>query len=91
MFSPHGGIGKIFDPNHHQEMTTCPVHEPSCYVKDQVHSSHLRIGLNESYSCPAHNFVVGPASGMVQYRDLVFHPFVRSHQDAILLKALGGA
>ena len=27
-----------------------------------------------------HNFVVGPASGMVQYRDLVFHPFIQSTQ-----------
>ena len=51
---------------------------------------NLCIGLNESYLCPALNFVVGPASGMVQYRDLVFHPSVRSHQGAILLKALGG-
>ena len=50
----------------------------------------LCIGLNETYSCPAHNFVVGPALGMVRYKDLVFHPFVRSHQGAILLKALGG-
>ena len=38
----------------------------------------------------AHNFVVGPTSGMVRYKDLVFHPFVWSHQGAILLKALGG-
>ena len=46
--------------------------------------------LNETYSCLAHNFVVRPASGMARYKDLVFHPFVRSHQDAILLAALGG-
>ena len=31
-----------------------------------------------------------PASGNERYRDLVFHPFVRPHQGAILLKALGG-
>ena len=30
------------------------------------------IGVNETYLCPAHNFVVGPASGMVRYKDLVF-------------------
>ena len=40
--------------------------------------------------CPAHNFVVGPASGIVLYEDLVFHPFVRSHLGTILLKALDG-
>ena len=68
----------------------CPVQEPCCYVKGQVHTYNLCIGLNETYSCLAHNFVVGPASGMVQYKDLVFHLFVRSHQGAILLKALGG-
>ena len=45
--------------------------------------------LNETYECPANDFVAGPASGMVRYRDLVFHPFVRSHQGAVLLKALG--
>ena len=50
----------------------------------------LCLGLNETYSCPAHDFVVGPASGMVQYRDLVFHPFARSHQGIILPKAPGG-
>ena len=59
-------------------------------VKVTVRTYNLCIGLNETYSCPAHNFVVGPASGMVQYKDLGFHPFVRSHQGAILLKSLGG-
>ena len=69
----------------------CPMQEPCCCVKGQVHTYSLCIGLNETYSCPTHNFVVGPASGMVRYRDLVFHPFVRSHQGTFLLKALGGA
>ena len=66
--------------------------EPVCYIKGQVHSSRLQlcIGLNETYLCPAYNFVVVPASGMVRYKDLVFHPFVRAHQGAILLKALRG-
>ena len=41
-FIRHGGIGKVFDPNLYQEKTICPVHEPSCYVKNQVHSSHLQ-------------------------------------------------
>ena len=58
-------------------------------IKFTVRTYSLCISLNESYLCRAHYFVVGPASGMVQYRDLVFHPFVRSHQGAILLKALG--
>ena len=31
-----------------------------------------------------------PHSGMVRYKDLVFHPLVLSHQGAILLRALGG-
>ena len=56
-----------------------------------TYSYSLCIGLNETYSCPAHNFVVGPVPGMVRYRDLVFNPFVWSHQGAISLKALGGA
>ena len=59
-------------------------------VKFTVRIYSLCTGLNEIYSCPAHNFVVGPASGMVRYKDLVFNPFVRSHQGVILLKALGG-
>ena len=46
--------------------------------------------MNETYSSPAHYFVVGPASGLVQYKDLVLHPFVRSHHGAIFLKELGG-
>ena len=58
-------------------------------VKFTVHTYSLCIGLYETYSCLAHDFVAGPASGMVQYRDLVFHPFVGSHQVAFLLKALG--
>ena len=54
-------------------------------VKFTVHTYSLCIGLNETYLCPAGNSVVGPASGMVRYKDLVFHPFVRSHQGAVLL------
>ena len=93
-FILHGGIWKLFGINDHQAKIMCPVQEPCCYVKSQVHSSHLQficIGLNETYSCLAYNFVVGPASEMVRYKDLVFHFFIRSHQGAILLKALGGA
>ena len=65
-------------------------HDAISKVKFTVHTYSLCIGLNETYSCPAHNFVVGPTTGTVQYRDLVFHPFVPSHQGSILLKALGG-
>ena len=61
-----------------------------CFVKGQVHTLSLYIGLNETYLCPAYNFDVRPASGMVQYRYLVLHPFERSHLGAILLKTLGG-
>ena len=68
----------------------CFVQEPCCYVKGQVHTYSLCIGFNETYSCPAHNFIVGLYSGMVRYKDMVFHPFVRFHQGALLLKALGG-
>ena len=48
-------------------------------IKFTVRAYTLCIGLNESYLCWAHYFVVGPASEMMQYRDLVFHLFVRSH------------
>ena len=58
-------------------------------VKFTVPTYHLCIGFSEICSCPAHNFVVTPASGMVRYRNPVFHPSVRmSHQGAILLKSL---
>ena len=81
-FIQHGKTGTLFGPNDHQEKTICPVQEPSCYV--------ICIGLNESYSCLVHDFVVGPDPGMMQYRDVGFHSFVGSHQGTILLKALGG-
>ena len=67
----------------------CKNHIARSKVKFTVPTYSLCIGLNETYSCPAHNFVVGPTSGMVRYKDLVFHPFVWSHQGTILLKALG--
>ena len=73
-----------------RQCVLCKNHVAMSKVKFTVCTYSLCIGLNETYSCPAHNFVVGPASGMVQYKDLVFHPLVRSHQGAILLKALGG-
>ena len=59
-------------------------------VKFTLRTYSLCRGLNETFLCPANNFVVGPASGTVLYKDLVFYPFVRSHQGASLLKALGG-
>ena len=64
----------------------CKNHVARSKVKVTVRTYSLCIGLNETYSCPAHSFVVGPGSGMVRYKDLVFH----SHQGSILLKALGG-
>ena len=60
-------------------------------VKFTVRTYSLCIGLNETNSCLAHNFVVVLASGMARYRDLVFQSFIRSNQGAFLLKALGGA
>ena len=68
----------------------CKNHVASSKFRFKVRTYSLCIGLNETYLCPAHNFVVGHASGMVRYKDLVFHPFVRSHQGATLLKAPGG-
>ena len=57
----------------------CMNHVATSKVKVTVRTYNLCIGLNETYLCPAHNFVVGPASGMVRYKDLGFHPFVWSH------------
>ena len=71
-----------------RQCVLCKNHVAMSKVKFTICTYSLCIGLKETYSCPAHNFVVGPASGMVQY--LVFHPFVWSHQGAVLLKALGG-
>ena len=68
----------------------CKNHLATSKVKFTVCIYSLCIGLNETYLCVAHNLVVGPAPGTVQYRDLVFHPFIWSHQGAILLKVLGG-
>ena len=66
----------------------CKNHVATSKVKFTVRTYSLCLGLNETYSCPAHNFVVGPTPGMVRYRDLVFHPFERSHKGTILFKAL---
>ena len=68
----------------------CKNHVATSEVKFTVRTYSLCIGLIETYLCLAHNFVVGPALGIVRYKDLVFHPFVRSHQGTVLLKALSG-
>ena len=73
-----------------RQYVLCKNHVTMSKVKFTVCTYILCIGLNETYSCRAHNFVVGPASGIVQYKDLVFHAFVQSHQGATLPKALGG-
>ena len=73
-----------------RQCVLCKNHVATSKVKFTVRTYSLCIGLNETYSYPAHDFVVGPAPGMVRYRDLVFKPFLRSHQGAILLKSLGG-
>ena len=72
-----------------RQCVLCKNHVATSKVRFTVRTYSLCKGLNDTYLCPAHNFVVGPASGMVRYKDLVFH-FIRSHQGAILLKALGG-
>ena len=68
----------------------CKNHVAMSNFKFTVCTYNLCIGLNEFYFYPAHNFALGPASGMMQYRVLVFHSFVWSHQGAVLFKALGG-
>ena len=73
-----------------RQCVLCKNHVAMSKVKFTVRTYSLCAGLNETYSCLAHNFVVGPASGMVRYKDLVFHSFIRSHHCAILLEALGG-
>ena len=45
-------------------------------VKFTVTTYSLCIGFSETCPCPAHDFVVAPASGMVRYRDPVSHSFV---------------
>ena len=91
-FTLHGGIWKLFGTNiiKPRQHVLCKNHVATSKVKFTVHTYSLCIGLNETYSCLAHNFVVGPASGMVWYKDLVFHLFWLSHQGTMLLKALGG-
>ena len=59
-----------------RQCVPCKNHVATPKVKFTVRTYSLCISLKEAYLCPAHNFVVGPASGMVRYKDLVFHPFV---------------
>ena len=73
-----------------RQYVLCKNHVATSKAKFTVRTYSLCTGLNETYLFPAHNFVVGPASGMVRYTNQVFYPFVRSHQGAILLKALSG-
>ena len=66
-----------------RQCVLCKNHVATSKVKFKVCTYSLCIGLNEIYSYSADNFVVGPAPGMVRYRDLVFHPFIWSHQGAL--------
>ena len=50
----------------------CMNHVATSKVKFTVRTYSLYIGLDGTYSCAAHNFVVGPASGMMRYKDPVF-------------------
>ena len=62
-----------------RQYVLCKNHVAMSKVKFTAGTYSLCIGLNKTYLCPAHNFVVGPASGMVLYKAVVFHPLVRSH------------
>ena len=64
----------------------CKGHVATLKVKFTVCTYSLCIGLHQNDSCSAHYFVVGPSLGMVRFKGLVFYPFVRFHQGAILLK-----
>ena len=59
-----------------RQCVLCKNHVAASKVKFTVRTYSLCIGLNETCLCPAHNFVVAPASGMMQYKNLVFHAFV---------------
>ena len=48
-----------------RQYVLCKNHVAMSKVKFTVRTYSLCIGLNETYLCPAHNFVVGHASGMV--------------------------
>ena len=72
-----------------RQCVLCKNHVAMSKVKFTLHTYSFCIGLNETNSCLAHNFVVEPELGMVLYRELFVCPFVQSHRDAILLKALG--
>ena len=63
-----------------RQWVLCKNYVATSNVKFTVRTYSLCIGLNETYSCPADNFVVGAAPGMVRYRDLVLHPFLRFDQ-----------
>ena len=81
MFIQHGGIGKLFAQMiiKTRQCVLCKNHVAMSNGKFPVCTNSLCIGLNETYSCLAHNFVVGSAPEMVRYRDLVFHLFIWSH------------
>ena len=59
-----------------RQYVLCMNHVATSNVKFTVCTYSLCIGFSETCPCPAHNFVVAPASGMVRYKDLVFHPFI---------------
>ena len=60
-----------------RQCVQCKNHVATSKVKFTVRTYSLCIILceNETYLCAAHNFVAGPASGMVRYKVLVFHRF----------------
>ena len=55
----------------------CKNYVATSKINFTVRTYSLCIGSSETCPCPAHTFVVVPALGMVRYKDLVFHPFVR--------------
>ena len=50
-----------------RQCVLCMNHVATSKVKFTVRTYSLCIGLNETYSCRAHNFVVAPAPGMGSY------------------------
>ena len=68
------GFENFIGRNYHPDKTICCVlcknHVATSKVKFTVCTYSLCLGLNDSYSCPAQSFVVGPSSGIVQGSDL---------------------
>ena len=56
-----------------RQCVMCKNHVAKLKVVVTVCTYSLCLGFSETCLCPPHNFVVMHASGVVSYRDLVFH------------------